>query len=160
MGLFFTSLWLPGFGVRGGEAPFGLENGAMLVLFGWLGALEGSGIAWLANPLLIMAWITSVPAWITSLFPRALAACTAVLGVSFVFSAFAVIFAASFQLTTQITINSAGHTAPITHLYSGYWLWFSSMIVMLVGNSFQIIDLYVKWELRREMRGRNTHPNP
>ena len=132
--------------------PFG---GLIILVVGWIGVpLGGANVTWLANPFLAVAWITLVVAWATSLSPRALVVCFAALAFSFASSALAVIFSASFPSFAQVTIGTSGRSNAISHLHIGYWLWLSSMIVMLVGNSIQLIVLGVQ-ALQREMK--ETH---
>ena len=130
MGLFTASLLLPAFCTERGQ-PI---HGAAIILFGWLGMpLGGANLTWFANPLLAVAWITFK-------YPK----------VSFWFSIFAVIVSASFLLFTQVAVDTAGEGRVIAHLYLGYWLWLSSMVVMLAGNGIQMIVLYNKLNTQQE----------
>ena len=137
MGLFFVSVWQPAFCIqKDGACHLYLTPGAgfkfqggILLLLGWAGMVTCPivGMTWLANPSLMMAWITF---W----FPKT----------SFWFSLIAVAFSAAFLLCigAKVPINEAGTTAPICHLYLGYWLWLSSTLVMFAGNGIQVIVLY------------------
>jgi len=127
IGLFLVSLWQPAFSVERGTR-IDTWDSVLCLCIGWLGLLEGkAGVTWIANPLLLMAWITF---W----EPRA----------SFIFSIPAAVASTSFLLCTQITANEAGHVGTICQYHLGYWLWLSSTIVMLAGNGIQIIVLYGK----------------
>ena len=44
------------------------------------------------------------------------------------------IISVSFLFFKEIMINEAGHFGEITGYKLGYWLWISSMIIMLIGN--------------------------
>ena len=92
--------------------------------------LGGAGLAWLANPLLITAWMTFK-------YPR----------FSVWFSIFAVIFAGSFLLFTHIPTGGIGDIQ-VYQRHVGYWLWLSSMIVILMGNGIQLVDLYIRAPLK------------
>ncbi|MDR1959786.1 MAG: hypothetical protein LBQ54_12210 [Planctomycetaceae bacterium] len=119
--LFLLSLIQPAFIVKSGGMPFGF----FLLLFGWLGALMGGvGISWLANPLILVSWVTAG-------VPR----------LSFVLSLLAVLFAASFLMFDEIIINEGGGMGKIIGYYSGYWFWLFSMLVMLAGNTIRLILL-------------------
>ena len=134
MGLFFASTFNPAFSVEGR----GEWMGSYCVLLGWLGMITfpPAGLTWLANP-------ASAAAWITFRVPMA----------SFVFSIIAVLIGASFLLFigTGFPIDEAGHTAPITEVHLGYWLWLASMVVMLLGNGIQMIALYWQQQRRRNV---------
>ena len=158
-GLFAVSLWFPAFcteratGLGGGHEPY-MGIGAFLLLFGCFGVITGGvGVTWLANPLLLFAWVISMAAWITAMTsrsPRASAALMVLVLLSLAFSALAVIFSASFQLFTEIIVNEAGGMNRICHRLPGYWLWLASTIVMLVGNGIQMIVLYVTQKIQQE----------
>ena len=145
MGLFLASVALPAFCAgcteREGQICYPY-TGIFLLFCGWFGALATgwhAGLTWLANPLLIMAWILQI-AWITTRFPTRV---FVVLVVSFALSALAAIFSASFLLLHKIETNPlAGGFTELIHIrHLGYWLWFSSTIMMFVGNCIQMIVL-------------------
>ncbi len=86
------------------------QNGFGLLLVGWLGVLMGY-FEWIANPLLLMAWICL---WVRKprhAIPFAVAAC-------------AIAFAFAFR--DKILVNEAGNICRIVSLDAGYWLWISS----------------------------------
>lgn len=94
-------------------------------LFGWLGALfyGDTYVAWFANPFLIAAIFTNkrVPF------------------ISFVFSAFAVYIAFHLLKGGSVILNEAGHTAYITKLQIGYWLWTISMELLFIASCFPLV---------------------
>ena len=61
---------------------------------------------------------------------------------AFAFSVLAVVVSGSFLLFSGIIIDTGGNYGPIHHRHLGYWLWFSSTIVMSVGNGIQLIGFY------------------
>ena len=142
IGLFATSLWFPAFCIERSAVGGGVcePHWSISSLFlGWLYMLLAgtAGFTWLANPLLLFAWITSMVLWRTS--SRGLAAIVVLTLLSLVFSVFAVIFSASFLLCTKFDVNVlAGITCPICHRLPGYWLWLSSAIVMFAGNGIAL----------------------
>jgi len=158
MGLFLASLTQPAFCTDGkcAPTPFG---GLIILVVGWVGIGEGgANFTWLSNPSFLVAWVMSMVAWIVSLPQRAslISMVLVILVISFAFSALAVILSASFLLFTEVTIGTSGSSNAIFHLHIGYWLWLSSMIVMLVGNGVQLIVLHNKQELQlpqHEMAG-------
>lgn len=93
----------------------------MAFLLGWAALLSGgAGIAWLANPLLIASWI---------LLRKNLKA-TMFLSVG------AVLFSLSFLLFDSVIANEAGHKQIIISYKTGFWLWVSSSMIMLVGTFY------------------------
>ncbi|MGZ3923432.1 MAG: hypothetical protein ACXVBJ_06650 [Flavisolibacter sp.] len=88
-------------------------------LIGWLAMLAGgAAIAWLANPLLIIAWVlltkNKKSAWL--------------------FSLTALLFSISFLKFQTIIENEAGDYNPIKTIGLGYWLWLSSCLATFVGS--------------------------
>ena len=134
IGLFLVSLGLPAF--SNGREEF---LGAFCLFFGWLGLLfvlsDAMVVSWFANPLLLLAWITSIVAWFVFLSnsPRGGAAVVVWVKLSLAFSALAVVFSASFILFKGVEFNFHGGMDTI-HRLPGYWLWLSSTIVMFAGN--------------------------
>ncbi len=97
--------------------------GSLLLLIGWLGVLVGgAGLTWLANPFLVVSWLTFYRE------PK----------ISLLFSFFAVVASGSFLLFSEIITDEAGHYGPIIHRHIGYWLWLSSTIAMLVGSGIRM----------------------
>ena len=122
IGLFATSLLCDGFYVDG-ASPRAWSLGFGELLVGWYAALSGV-YAWLANPLLLAAWITfrSKSALVSSL-------CTVA----------ALCAMASFLLVHRIEVSEAGNTARIAGYGAGYWLWISSGLALLAGNVLRVI---------------------
>lgn len=92
----------------------------LVLLLGWAGIFMGSMacLSWLANPLLIMSWLTAKKN------PRA----------SLGYSSVAALLTLSFLLFDKIVDNEAGGFSKIISYKSGYWLWSASIILMVVGN--------------------------
>ena len=82
--------------------------------------LSWAGSTWLANPLLIVSWIT------INRKPK----------LSWITSALAAILSLSFLLFNQIMDNEGGFYSQIMSYKLGYWLWVASSLSMLIGNSF------------------------
>jgi hypothetical protein len=113
-GLFTISLFSPAFCTKS-ETILGI----FAFLFGWFNLING-GIAffWLANPLLIIAWIliskNRKSAWIISLMATI---------VSLLFMKY------NFLTVSQVTqINS------IVEIKQGYWFWLSSCVITFIGS--------------------------
>jgi hypothetical protein len=89
-------------------------------LFGWFGALflGDTYFAWFANPFFITAIFVNrkSPVW------------------SLILSVIALSIALSFIKGGTVLLNEAGHEGYITKLQLGYWLWISSLILMLVSS--------------------------
>jgi hypothetical protein len=91
----------------------------MVLFLGWFSALTGgAGITWLANPLLVAAWL--------SLKKR--------LKISMFLSVLATLVALMFMLFTSITDNEGGISHQIIAYKPGYWLWVASCSTMLAGT--------------------------
>lgn len=91
----------------------------MLFFLGWMTALGGAWevVFWVANPLLVIA--------IVRLYLNRT-------GV-YKLSAIAFLIAAGFFFLPDITASEAGGRADILWLGAGYWLWISSMFVLMAG---------------------------
>jgi hypothetical protein len=93
----------------------------LIFLIGWLGIVFiPYGIPWLANPLLIIAWI---------LFLRRK------IGGPVILSLLASLFSASFLLLDKMPANEAPTYANITAIGLGYWLWLLSCITFFIGTT-------------------------
>ena len=79
----------------------------------------GAAMCWLANPMIIAAWIT---------FHKRMKA-------SLLLSFFALCGTSSFLFFHSIVDNEAGHINNIIYRGPGYFMWFFSSIIMLIGNS-------------------------
>lgn len=91
----------------------------IIFLFGIFGLMYPmAGWTWLANPLLLGAWI--------SIFrhPK----------ISFYLSLFSTLIAASFLLCDQIIDNENGQYRKIISYKAGYWLWLASHACILIVN--------------------------
>jgi hypothetical protein len=85
-----------------------------LLLIGWLGVFDGM-FAWLANPLLLVAWVfTAVGRSRTSAVSCAIVA----LG-----------FSLSFLVHNDILTDEGGGRSAITEYGWGYWLWNMSIVL-------------------------------
>jgi len=91
--------------------------GLISFLLGWLN-VSWSGISWLANPLLILSYI--------SIFKNEKWA----IG----FSLLALCFSLSFLLVDKVIVDEAGHNGKITGYLSGYWLWIASIAVVFITS--------------------------
>jgi hypothetical protein len=97
--------------------------GWLVLLIGIIGVFVGGAcLSWLANPFILVSWI---------IFKD--------IKYSFIFSLLAVISSGSFLLFNQVIVDEAGNYAEITSYKIGYWLWFSSMIIMLIGNIVRLL---------------------
>jgi hypothetical protein len=98
--------------------------GWLVLLIGTVGVIFGGAcLSWLANPFIIFSWI---------FFKK--------IKYSFIFSLLAVIDSASFLLFSKIISDEAGNYSEIIHHHTGYWLWLSSMFVMLMGNIIRLLN--------------------
>ena len=98
--------------------------GISLFLFGFLGPFTSvAGLSWLANPALIISWISFYKNRKTSLIASILACC----------------FALFFRFCTQIRDDEGGFLHTITGYRAGYWLWLASSLTMLVGNLYLLL---------------------
>ena len=103
--------------------PDAWAPGIALLLIGWLGLLDGM-LAWLANPMLALAWIAI---W----FPR-------LRFVSLACAVIALLFALSFLLHDDIMADEGGGRAAITEYHWGYWLWLGSIAAMVIGAAVAV----------------------
>jgi len=97
----------------------GCRTSIEALLIGWLAMLTGgAAITWLANPLVIIAWIllakNKKSAWL--------------------FGLTASIICISFLKFQVIIENEAGDYNPITKIGLGYWLWLSSCLTTFIGS--------------------------
>lgn len=80
--------------------------------------IPSSTVTWLANPVLLLAWIfykkPKIVIWLSLL---------------------AFLISLSFLLFSSIVVNEAGQFANITGYKLGYWLWIASSCTMLAGSS-------------------------
>ena len=98
--LFISSLALPAFHSETGVV------GLIPLLFGWLGlAVDSSSRAWVANPLLFIAWVL-----LALHKPRVAAG----------FALFALLFGLSFVVVRAVPLDESGIRRPITRIGIGY----------------------------------------
>ncbi len=91
----------------------------MAFLLGWAAIFSGAaGFAWLANPILLIAWFTLKKKLKTSMF----------------LSIFSTLISLSFLLAGSIVDNEGGGSHQIRSYELGYWAWVTSNIVMLIGT--------------------------
>ncbi len=126
---------------------YGYDNGAKIeslgILFaGWIGVTMdlaaiiewffkyqiidfkfGACFTWIANPLLIISWITFYKK------PK----------ISLLTSLFAALLSISFFFFKNILFDNEGNYRQIEHLFSGYYLWVCSTIIIL---AFNLIENY------------------
>jgi hypothetical protein len=93
--------------------------GWSILAFGWVytGSTDANTV-WLANPLLLLAWILV-------LLNKRMAA--------ILFSLGALGLAFTFLAHESVITNEAGLAGAITGVKGGYWLWIASMVVTLVA---------------------------
>ncbi len=87
--------------------------GYAILLFGVLALGDNpANMAWLANPLLLAAWIAT---WMGRRVP------------AFIVGFAALVLAVSFSFAKTVIANEAGIASSVTGLRLGYWLWLASM---------------------------------
>jgi hypothetical protein len=122
--LFLVCLTQDGFYIEGSN-PRAWASAFYLFLLGWLGLLAGT-IAWLANPLLIAAWV---------LFWLRRDRIALALGVA------ALVCALSFLGVGKLLVSEAPTFAAVTGFGLGYWLWVASIMVIAVGSASPLLGL-------------------
>lgn len=116
IGCFLLSLLFPGYYIGDRFEP---QLAYGLLLSGWLG-LIGGHFAWFANPLFLIALLTSGRPSRSGML--------AFLGL---------VFALSFLLYEKIVINAVPSYSPIVAYGWGYGLWVTSLAVLTVGQLLQ-----------------------
>jgi hypothetical protein len=109
----------------GGESCSEIGGGLAATLFGWLGILASNGgivLVWFANPLFIIGLIINKKSPTGSLL---LSIAASVVSLAFLFG-------------DEIMINEAGHVAKIATLQIGYWLWLTSMILLVLASIYSL----------------------
>lgn len=95
-----------------------------VLLSGTIGfLLGGAALTWLANPLLIISWLTFRTR------PK----------LSFIFGILAFIIALSFLLFKRIVSDEAGNYKDIIGYRLGYWFWLGSMAIMFIASLIKCI---------------------
>jgi hypothetical protein len=114
--LYLGALAFPGFYVvQGTEDPKPWIEGFWLLVFGPFALLQGI-VAWIANPLLVAAWI--------ALWKRKR-------GLGLFFALAGMVFALTFFLNHRFHDGSQMNS--IVHAAIGYWLWLASLGVVAIG---------------------------
>jgi len=80
--------------------------------------MSGAGVAWLANPLLLITWILLLR---NNKFALLL-------------SIFATLLSLSFLGIDEVPINEAGGIEKIIKIEIGYWLWLFSCLITFIGS--------------------------
>ncbi len=97
------------------------SDSIMVFLLGWAGVISGgAAITWIANPLLIAAWLTLNNKLKASMF----------------LSMFAFLISLGFLLFDSVVDNEGGSSHRIISYKPGYWLWVMSTFCMLAGTFF------------------------
>ena len=95
------------------------SDSVMVFLLGWAALFSGAaGLSWLANPLLIAAWLLLKKNLKISMFMSVLA---------FLLSLF-------FLLIDSVVDNENGGSHQVIAYKPGYWLWVMSSTCMLLGT--------------------------
>ena len=104
----------------------GYWQGSWFLFMGWLALLDIGcfpvSFIWLANFLLLLSWI-----FLNIRHYKA----------SFWFGLFAMMLSILFLLQGEVP-NAGGGLSPIDKYNSGYFLWLSSSVVMVIGNILKI----------------------
>jgi hypothetical protein len=91
-------------------------SGISALLTGWLGVFFGY-ISWLANPLFLASWVCILLKESTLVISSSALGC---------------ILCLSFLFHKEVVINEAGGTGIISGMGEGFWLWFASLLLMLI----------------------------
>ena len=117
IGLFCLSLFYEGF-YWAPSSPHSAFPGWQLLFFGW-SAIPHGGVAWLANPVIGVAWI------FLALRRLGRSAGLAALGLALM---------ASFLLVSTVASIYGETTESVVAYGFGYWLWVASAVVLLLGS--------------------------
>ena len=97
-------------------------SGMVVLIIGAFGIFSGGAcLAWLANPLILLAWVTAK----SPKFSLILSIIALTIGISFLFF-------------DEIIRDEAGHYGKITGYKAGYYLWNLSFISMIVRNYLKL----------------------
>ncbi|WP_176042717.1 hypothetical protein [Burkholderia stabilis] len=94
----------------GAPQPHPWADGWQVLLTGWMGVFAGI-YAWLANPLVLAAWLLTVKRHRTQ---------------AVVLAVLALLVGASFLTQHRILVNEAGDVEPVHLDAIGYWCWLAS----------------------------------
>jgi hypothetical protein len=119
--VFAASLTQKGFSTAG-EPPGAWSPGVYLLLIGLIGVMYGI-FEWLANPVLLAAWIFSFAG------KNKIALSLAILATALI---------AAFLFRQTIVASEAPTYAKITGYAAGYWLWLTSAIITTLGAAVGI----------------------
>ena len=89
-----------------------------LLLFGWIGIFSGT-VAWLANPVMFLAWI--------KFFSGRYRTAT-------LFAAIAAALILSFLLTKTVVSSETPTYSKVVGYGVGYWFWLASAVALLIGS--------------------------
>jgi hypothetical protein len=117
--LFITSLFLVPYQISVPKDP---TIGLFLLLFGWLGPLDGI-FAWYANPLLFLAWNNFRRGKTVAALQKAVGSA---------------VLASTFLFHKTILIDEGGGGATIVSRDLGYWLWLASPIALLLACTLSL----------------------
>jgi hypothetical protein len=116
--VFLISLTQPAF-YTSAQEPGGWSDSFGLVWMGWMGVLYGgAGFSWLANPLILAAWIC------LSKYTNA----------SLILSGLSLFYSLLFLFYKSIITGEDGHYSLITARKAGYWLWLMSIFIFAIGT--------------------------
>jgi len=116
MAIFAVCLTQDGYYIAGDDAR-AWSPAIGLFFLGWMGMAD-HGIAWIANPLMVLAWYF---------------ASNSKAGRAFVCSALALPIMTSFLLVKNILSDEGGGMSQVTGYGLGFWLWMVSAAVMAMG---------------------------
>jgi hypothetical protein len=94
-----------------------------LLFFGWVGVLSGT-VAWLANPVMFLAWIM--------FHSRHYRAAT-------LFAVIAVVLILSFLLTKTVVSSESPTYSKVVGYGLGYWFWLASAVALLIGSLIESV---------------------
>jgi putative flippase GtrA len=122
VGLFLLSLLNDGYYAEGQSSPAWL-----LLLIGWIGVFSGT-LAWLANPLLIGAWI--------------LLLCKRT-SLSLIAALVAMAFMLTFLFQKTVISSEAPTYSRISGYGLGYGLWIASTLAQIIGTAIATSRTFV-----------------
>jgi hypothetical protein len=122
------------------EDPWEWKPSYLIVLYGWM-AMHLGVFNWLANPLLFASW------WMMLYRPTrdfAVVPAIAALGLSM-----------GFLLYTTFPSSTGGSAARITGHGPGYWLWNTSIWIMVLGSGLiTLLTLEARWQSATNSKNR------
>ena len=106
-----------------GHDPRVSSPGFYLLLLGPIGLFAGV-FEWLANPVLLWAWVFSFAGKNKIALPLGILASALML---------------AFRFRHSIIVNEAGHYGKIVEYSAGYWLWLTSGAFMIVSGTTGVL---------------------